>query len=122
MNKLSKIVPAVALLVIIATTALPFIALAQGNPYLESPITCKDAGCLFTGIIRVFLGGVALVATAMFVWGGFLFLTSSGNAEQIKKGKDTLLWSGLGIVIVLSSWVLISYLLKNLVNTTGAGT
>lgn len=122
MKTFAKIVPVITLLLVVATVVVPFVALAEGNPYLESPIRCKDAGCLFTDIIRFFLGGVAIVATAMFIWGGFLFLTSSGNSEQIKKGKDTLLWSGLGIVIVLSSWVLISYLLKNLVNTTGAGT
>lgn len=118
MKTLSKIIPVITLLVVLAAAALPFIALAQQTPYLESPISCRDAGCLFENIIRFFLGGVALVATAMFVWGGFLFLTSGGNAEQIKKGKDTLLWSGLGIVIVLGSWVLISYLLTNLVSST----
>ena len=97
---------------------LPFVARADGSPYLPSPIKCEDAFCLFLQIIRFFLAGVAIVSTVMFVWGGFVFLTSAGNPELVKKGKDILLWSTVGIVVILGSWVLIQYLLKGLV---GAG-
>jgi hypothetical protein len=98
---------------------LPAVVMADGTPYLESPIACKTAGCLFLQLIRYFLAGVAIVSTLMFIWGGYLFLTSAGNAEQVKKGKDVILWSSVGIVVILGSWVLIQFLLQGLTGSTG---
>lgn len=102
-----------------ALTLLPVVARADvPEPYLQNPITCDNATCLLTQIIRFFLGFVAVVSTVMFIYGGYVFLTSGGNAEAVKKGKDTLFWASVGIVTVIGSWVVIQYLLKNLVKAT----
>jgi hypothetical protein len=112
--------PRTTVFTLLALTALliPVAVLADAGPYLDNPIKCETAGCLFLQIIRYFLAGVAVVSTLMFIWGGFLFLTSAGNAEQVKKGKDVLLWSSIGIVVILGSWVLIRYLLEGLAGST----
>lgn len=106
-------------LLALAMLVLPIIVVADAGPYLENPIKYKDARELFLGIIRFFLAGVAVVSTVMFIWGGYLFLTSGGNAEQVKKGKDVLLWSSIGIIVIIGSWVLIQYLLQGLTGSTG---
>lgn len=110
-----------SILTLLTLTALllPAAVMADGMPYLESPIACKTANCLFLQLIRYFLAGVAIVSTLMFIWGGYLFLTSAGNAEQVKKGKDVILWSSVGIVVILGSWVLIQFLLQGLSGSTG---
>ncbi|MFH0829469.1 MAG: hypothetical protein V1907_04865 [Candidatus Kerfeldbacteria bacterium] len=106
----------------LVTTLFPFIVTADSTPYIQNPISgCDDALCLFERFIRFFLGGVAVVSTMMFIWGGYLFLTSGGNAEQIKKGKDTLLWSSLGIVVILASWVILRYFIVNIVGSAKSG-
>jgi len=103
----------------LVTTLLPFVVTADSTPpYIQNPISgCNDAICLFERFIRFFLGGVAVVSTVMFIWGGYLFLTSGGNVEQVKKGKDTLLWSSLGIVVILASWVILKYFISNIVGS-----
>ncbi len=103
---------------VLFTVALPLAVQADAPPYLLNPISCDNFLCLATSIIRFFLGGVALFATLMFIYGGYVFLMSAGNAEAVKKGKDILLWSTIGIVIILGSWVAISYVLKVLMSTT----
>jgi len=40
----------------------------------------------------------------MFVIGGFMWMTAAGNPEKIKKGKDTLMWAILGIILIFSSY------------------
>jgi len=55
---------------------------------------------LFYGVLFV-TGGVALI---MFVIGGFMWMTAAGNPEKIKKGKDTLMWAILGIILIFSSY------------------
>jgi len=109
--------PVLALLTLTALM-LPVAALADAGPYLENPIKYNTAGELFLGIIRYFLAAVALISTLMFIWGGYLFLTSGGNPEQVKKGKDVLLWSSIGIIVIIGSWVLIQYLLQGLAGST----
>lgn len=100
-----------------ALTLLPVVAQADvPEPYLQNPIKCDTVGCLLRQIIQIFLGLVAIVSTVMFIYGGYVFLTSGGNAEAVRKGKETLFWASVGIVTVLGSWAAIQYLLKNLIN------
>jgi hypothetical protein len=57
-------------------------------------------------IIKVIAGLAGLVATAFFVIGGFGYITSSGNPEHLERSKRTLLWSGIGLAIVIAAFVI----------------
>ena len=57
-------------------------------------------------VIKVVAGLGGLVATFFFVIGGFGYITSSGNPERMDKSKRTLLWSGIGLAIVIGAFVL----------------
>lgn len=54
--------------------------------------------------ILVTLAGVS--ATGFFVWGGFRYITSSGNPEQLEGAKKTILYSAVGLAIALGALVL----------------
>lgn len=101
----------IVIALIVALNPLTVLADAP-EPFLQNPIRCPDVACLITQFLRVALGLIAVVSTAMFIYGGFRFLTSGGNSEAVQKGKDTLLWSSIGIVVVLASWVLVQYVLR----------
>lgn len=106
-------------LVLPALLVLPLAARADDAlPYLINPIRCDDVICLFLQIIRFFLGGVAVISTFMFIYGGYVFLTSGGNAEAVKKGKETLLWATIGIATVLGSWMVIQFVIKGISDIT----
>lgn len=120
--KTKRFVLALGLTVIPLLLTLPAITSADSPPpAIVSPIACDNARCLFLQFIKFFLGGVGFVSTAMFIWGGFLFLTAGGNVEQIKKGKEVLLWSSLGIAVILASWAILQYFIKGLLGSTGSG-
>ena len=57
-------------------------------------------------IITVLAGLAGLVATGFFVVGGFTYITSSGNPEQLDKAKRTLTWSAIGLAIVIGAFIL----------------
>ncbi|MFA4999312.1 MAG: hypothetical protein WC519_01115 [Parcubacteria group bacterium] len=40
---------------------------------------------------------VLTVAGAMYLYAGFLFLTSGGKEENVSKAKKTLLWTTIGV-------------------------
>lgn len=84
---------------------------------LPNPITCNTATCLISQVIRYVLGTIAIIATLMFVWGGYMMLTSGGNADQVKRAKETLAWASIGIVVILLSWTVIRFVLASIAGT-----
>ena len=81
---------------------------------IPNPIPCADATCVISQVIKYVLGSIALIATGMFIWGGFLMLTSAGNSKRVDQAKETLAWAAIGIVVIILSWAIISYLLSTL--------
>lgn len=57
-------------------------------------------------IITTLTGLAGFVATGFFVWGGFGYITSSGNPEHLDRSKRTILYSALGLAIALGAFVL----------------
>ncbi len=57
-------------------------------------------------IIRVLVTMSGIVATGFFVWGGFGYITSSGNPEALEKSKRTVMYSAIGLTLVLAAFVL----------------
>ncbi len=63
---------------------------------------------LALNILRFIWCIVGSLMLAMFVWGGFLWLTAGGEEGRVKSGWTTLTNAVIGLVIVLSSWVIIN--------------
>lgn len=57
--------------------------------------------------IKVALGIMGSIALAMFFYGGYLWLISGGTTDKIKKGKETLIWATIGLVVILGSGILV---------------
>lgn len=116
-----KRVFAILALVVILMPVISSTAVAQTTSKVVSipnPIKCPDATCLVSQVIRYILGTIAIIATLMFVWGGVMMLTSGGNADQVKKAKETLVWATIGVVVILLSWGIIRFVLSGLTGTT----
>lgn len=68
-------------------------------------------------IINAVIGVLGLVCVVVIIIGGINYMTSSGDAGKVKKGKDTILYGLIGLVIcalayAIVNWVVIG-LLKN---------
>jgi hypothetical protein len=80
---------------------------------LQNPLNVKTPQELIGQIINSVLGIVGSLALLMFVFGGITWMTSSGNAEKVKKGRDILVWSAIGLVIIFSAYGLVRVLIEN---------
>ncbi|MFH0834606.1 MAG: pilin [Patescibacteria group bacterium] len=65
--------------------------------------------------VLLFLG---LIATGFLIYGGFLYITSAGNDENINKAKKLIMYAAIGIVVILLASVLINALV-DMVSATG---
>ncbi len=62
--------------------------------------------------MKALMGILGSIALGMFVYGGFLIMASGGNAEKSGKGTQILVWSGLGVIIILSSYMFVKFVLE----------
>ncbi|MCF7860278.1 pilin [Patescibacteria group bacterium] len=72
---------------------------------IDSPQT------LIGRIINSVLGVVGSLALVMFIYGGLIWMTSSGSSEQVKKGRDILIWAAIGLVIIFSAYGLVRFVI-----------
>jgi hypothetical protein len=94
---------------------LPKLAAAEE---LSNPLGQTDIRLIIGNIISALLGIAGAVSLLMFVWGGFQWLISGGTPDRIKKGKDTLIWATIGLVVIFTSYAIVRALITAL--TTGS--
>ena len=63
-------------------------------------------------IIKATLGIVGVAALIMFIYGGITWMTSLGNSERVKKGRDILVWAAIGIFVVFASFAMVNLILS----------
>lgn len=61
------------------------------------------------GALNIGFGFVGLVALIYIIIGGYSYLVSSGNEEQAEKGKKTILYAIIGLVVVVSAWAIVNF-------------
>lgn len=94
------------------TLKMVALIVALGAPLvLVAPAFAADGDIAKTqdfikNIIKVAAGFAGLIATGFFVVGGFGYITSSGNPEKLDKAKHTLIWSAIGLAIVIAAFVI----------------
>lgn len=69
----------------------------------------------FSNIAQWLLSILGSVALLFFIYGGFVWLTAGGNEERIKRGRDILTHTVIGVIIVLAAWLIINFVIMSLV-------
>jgi len=87
---------------IITFLILPLISYAIINP-----IQYNTFPQVFTAIVKFLQTFGTPLAIIMFIYGGFLYLTSGGSQEKVKMAHRTMTWSavGLGVIVIGSTFV-----------------
>jgi len=65
-------------------------------------------------LLNIIIGVVGAISLLMFIYGGFLWLTSAGKSDRIEEGKKTLLWATLGLVVIFSARAILTLFFKTL--------
>lgn len=107
------------LLATLAATILPAVAYAETftlpNPFGSNTTSPTD---VIVNVINFAIGIIGIIALVMFIYGGFVILTAHGNADQMKKGTHTLVYAIVGMIVVLTSYSVLSYIFENVFEFT----
>ncbi|OVE79230.1 hypothetical protein BVY00_00955 [bacterium G20] len=72
-----------------------------------------------TTIINIISILVGVAAVIMIIFGGFKYITSSGDAEKVKGAKNTILYGIIGLIIVALAQIIVKFVLNQSIKVTG---
>ena len=102
---------------------LPQIASAEAwgiNDFTNSNINLGSKPLRETigGVVNIVLGFLGILATLGIIIGGFVMMTSGGNAEKSQSGKNGVTAGLIGLIIVLTAYAISRFVLGSLYNET----
>jgi len=86
--------------------------------FTGQPITINSdlLGNYIAALYTFFVGALGIISVVVMMIGGFLWLTSGGAGERISKAKSTILNAIIGLILAITSYLLLYTLNPNLVN------
>lgn len=72
--------------------------------------------------IHYALGVIGALALLMFVYGGFNWITAMGNTSKIDAGKKLMVWTGIGLIVIVFSYAITDFMIFALTFKTSTTT
>ncbi len=89
-------------------------------------VPCEGTKCTKEDLLQLganvfnFMIDAAFILAALFIMiGGAMMLVSGGSPNTLARGKKTITAAVVGLVIVLTAWVLVNTLITSFTNCTG---
>ncbi|MCG2690450.1 hypothetical protein L6249_00035, partial [Candidatus Parcubacteria bacterium] len=104
-------------------------ALAQVDPWGGTKVDVADAiglsaddpRIIAANVIRVALGFLGIIAVIIVIYGGWTWMTAGGDAAKIDKAKKILINAAIGLVLILVSFGIATFVVEKLLEATGGG-
>lgn len=93
-------------LFLIVSVALELGTAPFASADLINPLASGSFSALVENITRIVAQIGVPVAVFFIVYAGFLFVTARGNEDQLKTAKRTLLWTIIGVALILGAWAI----------------
>lgn len=89
------------------------------NYATQTGLSNQDIRVTIARIIRIILGFLGVISVGLIIYAGFIWMTSKGNEEKINQAKLILRNAVIGLIIILSSFAIVSFILNKLIGATG---
>ncbi len=121
MKNISKHLISLAILAFLVVPVLTLTANAQFDPGLNqvsnglnNSLSSTDPRIVIGRIINMALGFLGVIAVGIILLGGFKWMTAGGNEEKTGEAKKLLGAGVIGLVIILSSWAIATFVINSL--------
>ena len=105
--------------------------LAQGSTLqVGAGNTCTGGGTaagttkvneLITAAVNIFSAIVGVVSVIMIIFGGFKYITSGGDSNNVSSAKNTIIYAVIGLVVVAMAQFIVQFVLNKITTGGGAG-
>ena len=112
---------------IVAVFVLPTFVLAQdANSFGVNDLSSVNLGTrelkdIIALVINIFLGFLGVIAVGLIIYAGYLWLTAGGEEDKIADAKKIMINAAIGLVIILSSYLIVRFVISRLSDATQGG-
>lgn len=124
---------------VVASTFLPASAMAAtgeecpsdfnaSNATISEGVDCSKANSsadslfgptgIFSQISNILIFLVGAVSVIMLIYGGFRYVISGGNSDQVSAAKNTIIYSIVGIVVAILAYAVVGFVTGSLTQGT----
>ncbi len=61
-------------------------------------------------VARGLMAFMGMILFVLYIYAGLLWMLASGNDEQITKSKNILVWSTLGVAVMMGSYIIVQFI------------
>lgn len=127
MNKIWRFKKSLAILTLIfglvLFTPISVTTFAQSADDVCRGVTAAGGSCTQSGagttvneviavVVNILSTIVGIVAVIMLIIGGFKYVTSSGDSNNVQSAKNTILFAIVGLVIVAAARIIVGFVLE----------
>lgn len=102
-------------------TSIVLTSLVYASPVFAQSAEVEQIQSFIQEVIQIMVTLSGFIAAGFIVWGGVGYITSSGNPESLEKSKKTILYSAIGLTLVLSAFVISSMVSEIATTAFGSG-
>ena len=88
--------------------------LAAGGIDSPNQLNIPQVGAdkIISGLLGTVYWAAGIVAVIVLIVGGILYVTSNGDAGKVKRAKDAILYSIVGLVVVMMAFVITNFIVE----------
>lgn len=84
-------------------------------------LTTTDIRVTIANIIRIALGLLGTIALLLILYAGFIWMTAGGDQEKVSRAKKILSSALIGLLIIMASFAITSFVISRLLGATEGG-
>ncbi len=65
-------------------------------------------------ILQIVLGILGAIAVLMLVLAALKFITSQGNPEEVAKARNTIIYTAIGLIVIISAQAIVTFVIGNI--------
>ena len=105
----------------VITSLMPSIALAYNNPISGVWSGVDNIPVFLLKVIEMILPLAVSLCVIFIIYAGFLFATAGGNEMQTTKAKRVILWTLVGVALILGALILEKAVCETILSLGGTG-
>lgn len=81
---------------------------------VTNPLDTVSIPVVVGRIVRAVLLIIGSILLLVIIYGGFTWMSAAGNESKVAKGRKTLVWAVLGVIVVFLGWIITGFIFETL--------
>ena len=93
----------------VSVKAAPDLGFDYANNLELSTATETDPKEMAVSVVKYLMTFLGIIAVVVILYGGFMWMTASGNEDRVDKAKKIIIAGAIGLVVVLAAYAIVNF-------------